>query len=87
MKRQRHKLTSQTRQMKDKKMGCAGYCLYQLHLVTLISAFLILDSITQQCAVLKTKAVVLEPTLLAVDGWSTATFVSVINFCVCQHLK
>lgn len=54
--------------MKDQKMGYAGYCLDQLHFVVLISASLILASITQECAVLKTKALRLEPILLAVDG-------------------
>lgn len=54
--------------MKDHKIGYAGYCLDQLHFIVLISASLILYSITEEPAVLKTKAVVLEPALLAVDG-------------------
>lgn len=45
-------------------MEYAGYCLGQLHVIVLVSAAsLILDSVTQEYAILKTKAVILEPTL------------------------
>lgn len=56
--------------MKDQEVEYAGCYLDQLHFIVLISASPILHSITQECAVLRTEAVMQEPTLslLAVDG-------------------
>lgn len=42
------------------EMGYADYCLDQLHCTVLISASLILDSISQECAVLEKATVLLE---------------------------
>lgn len=50
-------------------MEYAGYCLGQLLFIVLISAAsLILDSITQEYAILKTKSIIVEPTLALFAG-------------------
>lgn len=82
VKRQRHNLTSQTRQINDQKMEYAGYCLGQLRVIVLISANPGL--IAQEFAVLKTEAVTLQPALaLCCSKCSERSCVCIGDRCLC----